>query len=80
MDDAVKCINAGTLRYRPPNRYWVDYKYKRVRLPCRRMDDQYYAHDNSMYPVKMTALLALWRIERVKRMRWILVERKWLRM
>ena len=31
MGDAVKCVNAGALRYRPPNRYWVDYKYKRVR-------------------------------------------------
>ncbi|TYZ62044.1 hypothetical protein PybrP1_004635 [[Pythium] brassicae (nom. inval.)] len=28
-DQRVVCTNAGVLRYRPANRYWVDYNYKR---------------------------------------------------
>lgn len=30
-DERIVCTNAGILRYRPANRYWVDYNYKRVR-------------------------------------------------
>uniref|UniRef100_M4B8R8 Ribosomal RNA-processing protein 40 n=1 Tax=Hyaloperonospora arabidopsidis (strain Emoy2) TaxID=559515 RepID=M4B8R8_HYAAE len=28
-DDRIVCTNAGILRYRPANRYWVEYNYKR---------------------------------------------------
>lgn len=35
-DERIVCTNAGVLRYRPANRYWVDYNYKRVRV-CMRL-------------------------------------------
>ncbi|ETV64836.1 hypothetical protein H257_18352 [Aphanomyces astaci] len=28
-DNRVVCTNAGVLRYRPPNRYWLDFNHKR---------------------------------------------------
>lgn len=31
-DERIVCTNAGILRYRPANRYWVDYNYKRVSI------------------------------------------------
>ena len=34
-DDRIVCTNAGILRYRPANRYWVEYNYKRVRRTLR---------------------------------------------
>ncbi|RHY32844.1 hypothetical protein DYB32_002172 [Aphanomyces invadans] len=31
-DNRVVSTNAGVLRYRPPNRYWLDFNHKRVRV------------------------------------------------
>lgn len=30
-DERIVCTNAGVLRYRPANRYWVEFNHKRVR-------------------------------------------------
>ncbi|CEG40060.1 exosome complex exonuclease [Plasmopara halstedii] len=35
-DERIVCTNAGVLRYRPSNRYWIDYNYKRYTVS---MDD-----------------------------------------